>query len=325
MTGRYPRISRAADFGRVAVLMGGLSSEREVSLKSGAQVLAGLTAEGVDAHPVDAGDEVLRQLQGQGFDRVFNILHGTGGEDGVIQGALDVLGLPYTGSGVMASALAMDKWRSKLIWQGAGLPVPAYRVVDQQSDFDSVVAELGLPLFVKPANEGSSVGVTRVERVEDLRPAVEAALRFDPLVLVERCLDGGEYTVSLLQGEALPAIRIEAAGAFYDYEAKYLRDDTRYHCPCGLSAEREQQMQSLAREGFRLLGCEGWGRVDFLLDREGNPHLLEVNTVPGMTDHSLVPMAARAAGVAFGDLVWRILETSFVERKGWRGRAEAGQ
>lgn len=325
MAERYSRITDAADFGRVAVLMGGLSAEREVSLKSGAQVLAGLRGKGIDAHPVDAGAQVLDQLQGQGFDRLFNILHGTGGEDGVIQGALDVLGLPYTGSGVMASSVGMDKWRTKLIWQAAGLPVPAFRLVDLSSDLDELVEALGLPLFVKPANEGSSVGVTKVTRREELSIAVETAFAYDPLVLAEQYLGGGEYTVAVLQSEALPTIRIEAAGEFYDYDAKYLRDDTRYHCPCGLPPEQEQRLRELALEGFALLGCSGWGRVDFLLDATGSPYLLEVNTVPGMTDHSLVPMAARAAGIDFGDLVWRILETSFAQRKGWAGRREVVQ
>ncbi len=325
MVERSTVIKRPEEFGRVAVLMGGLSAEREVSLKSGAQVLEGLLSKGVDAEGVDAQASVLDQLQGRGFDRVFNILHGTGGEDGVLQGALDVLGLPYTGSGVMASSLGMDKWRTKLIWQAAGLPVPAFALVDGESDIDGVIAQLGLPVFVKPANEGSSVGVTKVKRPEELAPAIAEAQRYDPLVLAERFLGGGEYTVAVLQGEALPAICIEAAGEFYDYDAKYLRDDTQYHCPCDLPAEREESLRQLALRGFALLGCSGWGRVDFLLDEAGDPYLLEVNTVPGMTDHSLVPMAARAAGIEFGDLVWRILETSFEVRKGWTGLIGVGQ
>lgn len=319
------KVRLASDFGKVAVLMGGLSAEREVSLKSGAQVLAGLRSKGIDAHAVDAGVNVVEQLVGQGFDRVFNILHGTGGEDGVIQGALETMGLPYTGSGVTASGLGMDKWRTKLIWQAVGLPVPAFAVIDATSDFDAVVEQLGLPLFVKPANEGSSVGVTKVTQAAAFAEAVEEARRFDPLVLAEQFQGGGEYTVAVLQGEPLPAIRIEAAGEFYDYDAKYLRDDTQYHCPCGLPAEREQEMQRLALAGFEVIGCSGWGRVDFLLDQAGNPYLLEVNTVPGMTDHSLVPMAARVAGLEFCDLVWRILETSFEQRKGWAGHREAVQ
>jgi len=319
MADRPLTIKRPEAFGRVAVLMGGLSAEREVSLKSGAQVLDGLRGRGIDAFGVDAQANVLEQLTDQGFDRVFNILHGTGGEDGVLQGALDVLGLPYTGSGVMASSLGMDKWRTKLIWQAAGLPVPEFAPVDEQSDVDGVIAQLRLPLFVKPANEGSSVGVTKVSRAEELAPAIAVALRYDPLVLAEQFIGGGEYTVAVLQGEALPAIRIEAAGEFCDYDAKYLRDDTQYHCPCGLSVEREADLRRLALQGFSLLSCSGWGRVDFLLDETGNPYLMEVNTVPGMTDHSLVPMAARVAGIEFGELVWRILETSFEVRKGWKG------
>lgn len=314
---------QASDFGKVAVLMGGLSAEREVSLNSGAQVLAGLRDKGVDAHAIDAGIDVLERLMGQGFDRVFNILHGTGGEDGVIQGALDVMGLPYTGSGVMASGLGMDKWRTKLIWQAGGLRVPAFTVVTARSGCEGVVDKLGVPLFVKPANEGSSVGVTKVRHADELPEAVAAALHYDPLVLVEQYLGGGEYTVAVLQDEALPAIRIEPAGEFYDYDAKYLRDDTAYHCPSGLPAAEERALQQLALEGFALLGCSGWGRVDFLLDDSATPYLLEVNTVPGMTDHSLVPIAARRAGISFDELVWRILETSFDARKGWSCRREA--
>ena len=218
------------------------------------------------------------------------------GEDGTVQGALELLGIPYTGSGVLASALAMDKWRTKLVWQAAGLPVPAYELLDAGSDFAAVAARLGLPLFVKPANEGSSVGISKVKTAADLRAAYELAARYDDLVIAEQFIGGGEYTAAILGGEALPVIKIEPANEFYDYEAKYLRDDTRYLCPCGLSAEQESEMQRLAKRGFAVIGGAGWGRVDFLLDEAGKPYLLEANTSPGMTDHSLVPMAARAGG-----------------------------
>ncbi|MDD3519492.1 MAG: D-alanine--D-alanine ligase [Chromatiales bacterium] len=297
-------------FGRVAVLMGGWSAEREISLKSGTAVCQALQGAGVDAHPLDVGRDVIHVLETGGYDRAFVVLHGRGGEDGVIQGALELLGLPYTGSGVMASAIGMDKWRTRLIWQAAGLPVPLTERVTADSDFDAIEGRLGLPLFVKPANEGSSIGISKVKQRGGLRAAWETAVQYDPLVLAENCLDGGEYTVSILRGHALPVIRIVPATEFYDYDAKYFRDDTRYLCPCGLADEDEQAMQALALEAFSLLGCRGWGRVDFLLDGQGRPYLLEVNTVPGMTDHSLVPMAARAAGMSFEQLVLAILEDS---------------
>jgi D-alanine-D-alanine ligase len=301
----------STEFGKVGVLMGGRSAEREVSLKSGAAVLAALRRRGVDAHAFDPAQHTLTELEQAGFDRVFLILHGRGGEDGTLQGALEVMGIPYTGSGVMASALGMDKWRSKLVWQGAGLPVPAYRLLDAQSDFEAVEAELGLPLFVKPACEGSSVGVSKVKTPGGLRAAYAEAARHDTLVLAERFLGGGEYTVAILgdgaQMQALPVIRIVPATEFYDYEAKYFRDDTRYLCPAGLSDEQEASLRELARRAYAVLGCRGWGRVDILLDEAGRPHLLEINTAPGMTDHSLVPMAARAAGMDFDELCLRIL------------------
>lgn len=318
------RTEQSSDFGKVAVLMGGLSAEREVSLNSGAQVLRALQGRGVDAQGIDAQADVLARLTAGGFDRVFIVLHGRGGEDGVLQGALETIGLPYTGSGVLASSLAMDKWRTKLVWQALGLPVPVFEVLDASSDFAAVARVLGLPLFVKPANEGSSLGVTKVKHGGELQAAYAVAARYDPIVLAERFIGGGEYTVAILDGAALPTIRIEAAGEFYDYDAKYLRDDTRYLCPCDLSEEAEQRLRALALEGFAALGGEGWGRVDFLLDGHGHPHLLEVNTVPGMTDHSLVPIAARAAGVEFDELVWRILETSLDPRRGGVVRREAG-
>lgn len=294
-------------FGKVGVLMGGQSAEREVSLKSGAAVLAALRREGVDAHAFDPAERDLADLRRDGFARAFIALHGRFGEDGTVQGALEWLGIPYTGSGVLASALAMDKWRAKLLWQAAGLPVPDCAVLDGASDFAAVEARLGLPLFVKPAREGSSIGVVKVRKPGALRAAFEEAARHDALVLAEKFIGGGEYTVAILGDEALPAIKIEPAGDFYDYEAKYLRDDTRYLCPCGLSVEKETAIRRQALEAFRVLDGRGWGRVDFLMDEDGRHHFLEANTAPGMTDHSLVPMAARAAGIGFGDLVVRIL------------------
>ena len=300
------------DFGKVGVLLGGRSAEREVSLKSGGAVLAALRRQGVDAHAFDPAERSLEDLRHEGFDRVFITLHGRGGEDGTMQGALTLMGIPFTGSGVMASALGMDKWRTKLVWQAAGLPVPDYALLTADSDFGAVERQFGLPLFVKPASEGSSVGVTKVKATGELRAAYEEAVRHDPLVLAERFLSGGEYTVAILGDRALPAIRIEPTTEFYDYEAKYSRDDTRYLCPCGLSAEAEAQMQALAKQAFAVLGCRGWGRVDVLLDAEGTPYLLEINTSPGMTDHSLVPMAARAAGIGFDELCLRVLELADV-------------
>ncbi len=300
------------NFGKVAVLFGGRSAEREVSLKSGAAVLAALQKHGLDAHAFDPAVKELQALRSEGFDRVFIALHGRFGEDGTVQGALELMGIPYTGSGVLASALAMDKWRSKLVWRAGGLPIPDYEMLNAGSDFDAVARKLGLPLFVKPANEGSSVGVSKVKRKEDLRAAYEAAARHDSLVIAERFIGGGEYTATIVDGVALPVIKIEPANEFYDYESKYLRDDTRYLCPCGLPPESEAEMQRLALRGFELLGGRGWGRVDFLVDEQGKHYLLEANTSPGMTDHSLVPMAARQAGMDFGQLVLKILETAHV-------------
>jgi D-alanine-D-alanine ligase len=300
------------DFGKVAVLFGGRSAEREVSLKSGAAVLAALQRSGVDAHSYDPAVQDLHGLLDEGYQRAFIALHGRYGEDGTVQGALELMGIPYTGSGVLASALAMDKWRTKLVWQAAGLPIPAYELLAADSDFDAVVARMGLPLFVKPANEGSSVGISKVKQACELRAAYWEAAKHDKLVIVEAFVGGGEYTVAILDGKALPVIKIEPANEFYDYEAKYLRDDTRYLCPCGLAPEQEAEMQHLAQVAFSLIGGEGWGRVDFLMDEAGKPHLLEINTSPGMTDHSLVPMAARQAGISFEQLVLRVLELTHV-------------
>lgn len=307
-------------FGKVAVLLGGTSAEREVSLKSGHAVLAALRGRGVDAHAFDPAKRPLHLLKEEGYQRAFVILHGRGGEDGTVQGELELLGIPYTGSGVMASALGMDKWRTKLVWKGAGLPVPDYALLDDTSDLAAAERQLGLPLFVKPANEGSSVGISKVKAAGELAQAYKAAAQHDKLVLAERFLGGGEYTVAILgegmQMQALPVIRIVPATEFYDYEAKYFRDDTRYLCPCGLPADQESRMQALALRAFQVLGCRGWGRVDVLVDEDGapggTPYLLEINTAPGMTDHSLVPMAARAAGIDFPDLCVKILEMAHV-------------
>ena len=300
------------NFGKVAVLFGGRSAEREVSLKSGGAVLAALQRSGVDAHPFDPAVQNLQALADEGFERAFIALHGRFGEDGTVQGALELLGIPYTGSGVLASALGMDKWRTKLVWQAAGLPVPAYELLTAQSDWNAVVQRLGPPLFVKPANEGSSVGISKVKTVEELPRAYEKAAGHDNLVLAESFIGGGEYTAAILNEQALPVIKIEPANEFYDYEAKYLRDDTRYLCPSGLSAEQEAEVQRLAKQAFALIGGQGWGRVDFLMSTSGQPYALEVNTAPGMTDHSLVPMAARQAGISFEQLVLQILERAHV-------------
>ena len=305
------RIKNPQDFGRVAVLMGGWAPERDVSLVSGAAVLAGLKQTGVDAHAVDLTRERLLGLKGEGFDRVFNVLHGAGGEDGVVQAVLEVIGLPYTGSGVFASALSMDKRATKLVWAAQGIPTPVHRTLTGTTDFKAVAEELGLPIFVKPATAGSSIGLTKVTAASQLKGAYEEARKYDKVVLAERFVRGGEYTAAVLDGEALPLIRIEPDGEFYDYNAKYVSDNTRYHCPSGLSPEQEAQLQALSLKAFQMTGASGWGRVDFLLDDEGRPWFLELNTVPGMTSHSLVPMAARARGLSFDDLVWRVLETSF--------------
>jgi D-alanine-D-alanine ligase len=293
-------------FGKVAVLFGGKSAEREISLKSGAAVLAALLRQGVDAKAFDPAEQALHELEG--FDRAFNALHGRYGEDGTIQGALELMSIPYTGSGVMASSVGMDKWRTKLLWKVLNIKTPDFEVVNAQSDFAAIEQKLGLPLFVKPANEGSSIGITKVKKTGDLQPAWILAFRADPLVIAEQFIGGGEYTVGILGETPLPIVRIVPKNEFYDYEAKYLRSDTEYLCPCGLSAEKEAQIQAEALQAFRAVGCKGWGRVDFLMDEAGDHYFLEVNTSPGMTDHSLVPMAAKAAGISFDALVIKILE-----------------
>ncbi|MDR2165065.1 MAG: D-alanine--D-alanine ligase [Zoogloeaceae bacterium] len=292
-------------FGKVAVLMGGTSAEREVSLRSGEGVLEALRTRGVDAFAFDPAIEPLAALKG--YDRAFIALHGGYGEDGTIQGVLELLGIPYTGPGVMASALGMDKFRTKLVWQAAGLPVPEYAMLEAGSDFAAVERALGLPLFVKPARDGSSVGVTRVTEAGGLEAAYGIAARHDSLVMAERGVMGGEYTVAILGDEALPIVRIEPATAFYDYDAKYLRDDTRYVCPAELAPDTAEAIQADALKAFRLLDAQGWSRVDFLMDAAGQHYFLEINTAPGMTSHSLAPMAARAAGIEYTDLVLKIL------------------
>ena len=303
--------SLAKQLGKVAVLLGGTSGEREVSLKSGAAVLAALLRQGVDAHAFDPAEKSLSELTQ--FDRVFNALHGRGGEDGTMQGALALMGIPYTGSGVMASSVGMDKWRTKLLWKALNIATPDFEMVNEDSDFAAIEEKLGLPLFVKPANEGSSIGITKVKQKGGLQPAWILASRADPLVIAERFVGGGEYTVGILGETALPIIKIVPKNEFYDFEAKYLRDDTEYLCPCGLSAEKEAQIQAEALQAFKAIGCKGWGRVDFLMDGDstndmGKHYFLELNTNPGMTDHSLVPMAAKAAGISFDELVIKILE-----------------
>jgi len=299
-------------FGKVAVLFGGKSAEREVSLKSGAAVLAALQRSGVDAYPFDPAVQNLQALADDGFDRAFIALHGRYGEDGTVQGALELLGIPYTGSGVLASALGMDKWRSKLVWQAAGVPIPDYALLDEHSDWKAVAQKLGMPLFVKPANEGSSVGISKVKQESELRAAYQAAAKYDKLVIAERFIGGGEYTAAILGEQALPIIKIEPANEFYDYEAKYIRNDTKYLCPSDLSAAQEEEMQQLAKQAYALIGGQGWGRVDFLKGMDGKLYVLEANTSPGMTDHSLVPMAARKAGINFEQFVLRVLESAHV-------------
>ena len=295
-----------SDFGKVAVLFGGTSAEREVSLNSGSRVLAALQGQGIDAHAFDPASQPLDALKG--YDRAFIALHGRHGEDGTIQGALEVMHIPYTGSGVLASALAMDKFRTKLMWRAAGLPIPEYALLTADSDFAEVEEQLGLPLFVKPAREGSSIGVTKVKQRGALKAAYEEAAKHDPLVIAEKGVMGGEYTVGIIGDEAMPIIKIEPATEWYDYEAKYNRDDTKYLCPCGLPEAKEMEIRQGALEAFRILGGRGWGRVDFLLDEDGRHYFLEVNTAPGMTDHSLVPMAARVNGLDYPALVRRGLE-----------------
>ena len=303
-------ISNVHEFGRVAVMLGGMSAEREVSLDTGSAVLKALQSRGVDAHAWDPAEQDLIEFAAAGFDRVWIALHGTGGEDGALQGALQWLDVPYTGSGVMASALAMDKVRSKHLFEASGIPTPEYAVVRHDADAVLAAETLGFPIILKPASQGSSVGMSKVFEREDLFEAVELALAYGGIALAERCIIGGEYTVAVLQGEALPSIRIETPRVFYDYRAKYESDRTEYHCPGTADSETEALYARLATAAFNEVGCTGWGRVDFMTGDDGKPQVLEVNTIPGMTSHSLVPMAAKKTGVDFAELCWRILETS---------------
>jgi D-alanine-D-alanine ligase len=303
----------AAGPGKVGVLLGGRSAEREVSLKSGAMVLAALRSRGVDAHAFDPAERGLDQLLAERFERVFIALHGRYGEDGTIQGALELAGIPYTGSGVLASSLAMDKWRTKLVWQSEGVSMPRCELVTADSDHHAVAARLGLPIMVKPANEGSSIGMSKVRRAQDLAAATALALRYDAVVIAEQFIEGIELTAGVLGRDALPVIRLETARDFYDYEAKYISDDTRYILPCGLDPAAEAALQIEVLRAFDTLGCRGWGRVDLMMDAAGRAYFLEVNTSPGMTDHSLVPMAARHAGIPFDELCMRVLASARLE------------
>lgn len=307
----FRRIADAAGFGKVAVMLGGRSSEREVSLMSGNAVLEALQKRGVDAHAFDPASRQLGNLLDENFDRVWIALHGPGGEDGALQGALEWLGLPYTGSGVLGSAIGMDKLRTKQLAMANGLATPPFHVLRGADDCRRAALELGLPLAVKPATQGSSVGMSRVERAEDVVTAWRSASALDPVVIAEPWIRGQELTVAVLQGEALPPIRIETPRTFYDYQAKYFAEDTQYHIPSGLDAAADAALRRDALAVFRAVGAQGWGRVDYMMGEDGVPMLLEINTVPGMTGHSLVPMAARANGIDFEELVWRVLETSF--------------
>jgi len=301
----------ARAYGKVAVLLGGNSAEREISLRSGRAVLEALQAAGVNAHAVDAAAaDLLGQLTGGDFDRAFIALHGRGGEDGVIQGMLETIGMPYTGSGVLGSALGMDKLRTKQVWQSAGIPTPPFSVLPDTAAATAARDTLSYPLIIKPAREGSSIGVSKVESPDGLLTAWEQAAEYDDSIIAEQWIDGVEYTAGILHETALPLIRLETPNIFYDYAAKYQANTTRYLIPCGLGPEREGQLQALALAAFRAIGASGWGRVDFMLDAAGQPWFIEVNTVPGLTDHSLVPMAARAAGTDFTALVCSILDTS---------------
>jgi D-alanine-D-alanine ligase len=303
--------SLLAHFGKVAVLMGGPSAEREISLLSGNAVLKALVDMGIDAHGFDVSDaSVLSDLQKHGINRVFIALHGRWGEDGVIQGALEVLGLPYTGSGVLGSAIAMEKGRCKLMWIGAGLSTPDFIYLQDEKDLELAAVRIGFPMAIKPSREGSSLGVSKANNREELVQFWRAAKQLDDIVLAEKWITGTELTVAILGNRALPVIRLEAKGEFYDFDAKYISDETSYICPCGLPTELEQEVQQLAVKAFNVASCSGWGRVDVLLDKDQKPYLLEANTVPGMTSHSLVPMAAKQAGIEFNQLVIRILETA---------------
>ena len=300
-----------ADFGKVAVLMGGWSAEREISLLSGQAVLDALKASGVDAHGIDVGRDIAAQLASADYNRALIMLHGRGGEDGAMQGLLEVMGLPYTGSGILGSALAMDKLRCKQVWAAEGFPTPDFIVLENENDCQSALEKLGLPLIVKPALEGSSIGMSKVEVEAEMLPAFEKARDCKGSVIAEKWITGAEYTAAILNHRVLPMIRLETDRQFYDYVAKYQSDDTRYICPCGLDAQKEQELGAVMLDAFDAIGASGWGRVDFMLDERQQPLLIEANTVPGMTSHSLVPMAARQAGIGFNELVVEILRSSY--------------
>ncbi|MCE1114997.1 MULTISPECIES: D-alanine--D-alanine ligase [Pseudomonas] len=317
MTSAYDTLHSTLDvkaFGRVAVLYGGKSAEREVSLKSGAAVIEALTSAGVDVVGIDVGDDLLARLQSEKIDRAFIILHGRGGEDGSMQGLLECLGIPYTGSGILASALAMDKLRTKQVWQSLGIPTPRHAVLASEQDCVAASAELGFPLIVKPAHEGSSIGMAKVNSEQELVAAWQDAANYDSQVLVEQWIHGPEFTIAVLRGQVLPPIALGTPHVFYDYDAKYIANDTQYRIPCGLDSAKEQELIDLTARACEAIGIEGWGRLDVMQDEQGRFWLLEVNTAPGMTDHSLVPMAARAAGLDFQQLVLAILADSVATR-----------
>ena len=301
-------------YGKVAVMMGGTSAERDISIESGRAVLAALERKNIDANEVDVGKDVFCKIRDEGYERVFIALHGRGGEDGSIQGGLDIIGMSYTGSGVLGSALAMDKCRSKKIWQCWNLPTPDFIVLNENTEWQDVCDLLGLPLMVKPVREGSSFGASKVTESAQLQNAWRKAFQYDDQVMAERWIEGSEYTVPILGNEILPLIRLETPREFYDYQAKYEDDSTQYICPCGLKKSKEEALGKLAFDAFKSLGASGWGRVDLLLDNEEQPWLIEVNTIPGLTSHSLVPMAAKQAGINFDDLVLRILNTSLADK-----------
>ena len=305
--------ANTAQIGKVAVLMGGLSAEREISLLSGSAVLAALKNTGVDAHGVDVDENIIDELKNGDYQHAFIILHGRGGEDGTIQGLLEIMQLPYTGSGVMASSIAMDKLKTKQIWMAMGLPTPKFCILDSEKSCEQALTTLGLPMIIKPVLEGSSIGMSKVENSEELVPAWEKAQQCGGTVIAECWVEGDEYTVALLDGRVLPMIKLKTEHKFYDYDAKYEADDTQYICPCGLSEEREAEYAELARQAFDAVNASSWGRVDFMVDENNQPWLIEVNTVPGMTSHSLVPMAAKQAGLSFDDLVLNILTTADCE------------
>ena len=300
-------------FGKVAVLMGGPSAEREISLKSGAAILTALKKSNVHAEAIDVSTDVFEKLHSGKYERAFIALHGPLGEDGCIQGGLEVMGMPYSGSGVMASSICMNKLMTKQIWQGCGIPTPKYRVLSDELGENELITELGLPMIFKPVSQGSSIGITKVNNKAEIAPAWVSARNYEETVIAEQWVEGREYTIAMLDGKALPVIRLETSRSFYDYDAKYQSNDTQYHCPCGLSEALEKQIQKLAMQAFNATEASGWGRVDVMLDKNDQPWFLEANTVPGMTDHSLVPMAAKAKNISFNELVIKILQTSFNE------------